>query len=216
MLRSKLLDQLDAVVPARAWAIYLLDENLQPTDIAARHISDAFLDRYEEDGRSQDPILAEVIKTHLPCHSLQVLSLDEWHTHPLYVQIISRLAGIEHALQAPLLGNGRIVGTLNFARYRNDEPFEAEDLAVVSVVAHHVSSLLSRFPNTDRQTLGLTVRELEIAKLVAAGLNNLEIANCLSISRNTVKEALKRVFRKAEVDARAELAARLSGARLLD
>jgi DNA-binding CsgD family transcriptional regulator len=46
-------------------------------------------------------------------------------------------------------------------------------------------------------------------------LNNKEIAECLFISRNAVKEALKRIFRKAHVDARAELVARLAQARLL-
>jgi DNA-binding CsgD family transcriptional regulator len=61
----------------------------------------------------------------------------------------------------------------------------------------------------------LTARELEIARLVAAGLNNLEIAQCLTISRNTVKEALKRIFRKLDVDSRAELVTRLAEAGLL-
>jgi DNA-binding CsgD family transcriptional regulator len=73
-------------------------------------------------------------------------------------------------------------------------------------------------PRRDERTDGsplFTPRELEIARLVAAGLNNREIASCLTISRNTVKEALKRIFRKADVDSRAELAARLTEAGLL-
>jgi DNA-binding CsgD family transcriptional regulator len=61
----------------------------------------------------------------------------------------------------------------------------------------------------------LATRELEIAKLVAAGFNNLEIANALAISRNTVKDALKRIFSKVGVDSRAELVLRLSEAGLL-
>jgi DNA-binding CsgD family transcriptional regulator len=62
----------------------------------------------------------------------------------------------------------------------------------------------------------LTPRELEIARLVAAGLNNGEIGSCLEISRNTVKEALKRIFRKMEVDSRSELVARLAETGLLE
>jgi DNA-binding CsgD family transcriptional regulator len=61
----------------------------------------------------------------------------------------------------------------------------------------------------------LSTRELEIARLVGTGLNNHEIASCLSISRNTVKDALKRIFRKMEVDSRSELVARLADAGLL-
>jgi DNA-binding CsgD family transcriptional regulator len=70
-------------------------------------------------------------------------------------------------------------------------------------------------PLPDQAPPMLTGRELEIARLVAAGLNNREIADCLSISHNTIKEALKRIFRKVDVDSRAELVARLSGAQLL-
>jgi DNA-binding CsgD family transcriptional regulator len=70
-----------------------------------------------------------------------------------------------------------------------------------------------RSPDSERPPL--TTREIEIARLVAAGYNNLEIAKGLSISRNTVKEALKRIFRKVDVDSRAELVLRLSEARLL-
>jgi DNA-binding CsgD family transcriptional regulator len=70
-------------------------------------------------------------------------------------------------------------------------------------------------PSPDSERSPLTPRELEIARLVAAGFNNLEIANVLEISRNTVKEALKRVFRKIDVDSRAELTLRLSEAHLL-
>jgi DNA-binding CsgD family transcriptional regulator len=66
-----------------------------------------------------------------------------------------------------------------------------------------------------QQTPRLTPRELEIGRLVATGLNNGEIGRCLAISRNTVKEALKRIFRKLDVDSRAELVTRLAEAGLL-
>jgi DNA-binding CsgD family transcriptional regulator len=141
------------------------------------------------------------------------MSREKWHRHPLFVHIASRLGGLDHVLQAPLLGGGRIVGTLNFGRYAGDEPFGDAELALVGALAHHVSTVLARLPEAEQQVLGLTPRELEIANLVAAGLNNQEIAHCLSISRNTVKEALKRIFRKTDVDARAALAARLKEAR---
>jgi DNA-binding CsgD family transcriptional regulator len=68
---------------------------------------------------------------------------------------------------------------------------------------------------TGEAPLRLAPRELEVARLVAAGLNNHEIASCLAISYNTVKETLKRIFRKAEVDSRAELVARLAETGLL-
>ena len=51
----------------------------------------------------------------------------------------------------------------------------------------------------------LTGRENEIAKLVAQGLSNSEIAGRLYISTNTVKTMLKRIFEKLAINSRAML-----------
>jgi DNA-binding CsgD family transcriptional regulator len=56
----------------------------------------------------------------------------------------------------------------------------------------------------------LTKRELEIAELVAQGRTNAEIGAALWIKEDSVKQALKRMFRKLEVSSRAEMVARLS------
>ena len=56
----------------------------------------------------------------------------------------------------------------------------------------------------------MTSRELQIAKLVAQGLTNTEIGKTLWIQENSVKQALKRMFRKLQVSSRAEMIAKLS------
>ncbi|HEY9826672.1 MAG TPA: helix-turn-helix transcriptional regulator [Stenomitos sp.] len=58
-------------------------------------------------------------------------------------------------------------------------------------------------------SLRLTLREVQIAKLVAKGLTNAEIGAELWITHNSVKQALKRMFRKLEVSARTEMVAKL-------
>lgn len=59
----------------------------------------------------------------------------------------------------------------------------------------------------------LTSREVQIAELVAQGLTNAEIGAELWITENSVKQALKRMFRKLEVSSRAEMVAQLSASR---
>jgi len=63
------------------------------------------------------------------------------------------------------------------------------------------------------RTNSLTPRELQIAELVALGRTNAEIGNELWITENSVKQALKRMFRKLEVASRAEMVGQLSATR---
>lgn len=59
----------------------------------------------------------------------------------------------------------------------------------------------------ERQVAGvLTPRELEIVRMVAAGLRNKEIADSLSISEGTVKIHLHHIYEKLHLDGRLELA----------
>jgi DNA-binding CsgD family transcriptional regulator len=59
--------------------------------------------------------------------------------------------------------------------------------------------------------LPLTVREREIANLVAAGLSNREIAERLTVSVRTVEGHLYRACIKLDISDREELAALIRG-----
>ena len=54
------------------------------------------------------------------------------------------------------------------------------------------------------------MRELQIVELVALGRTNAEIGTQLWITENSVKQALKRMFRKLDVSSRAEMVSQLS------
>lgn len=56
---------------------------------------------------------------------------------------------------------------------------------------------------------GLTAREAEVARLVAAGCTNDEIAKLLFVSRYTVEDHLKKSYEKLDVRSRSELVSRL-------
>jgi DNA-binding CsgD family transcriptional regulator len=56
----------------------------------------------------------------------------------------------------------------------------------------------------------LTDRELEVIEWVKAGKTNQEIATILTITQNTVKSHLKRVYQKLNVSKRAQAVALLA------
>ncbi|WP_396230072.1 response regulator transcription factor [Frankia sp. CpI1-P] len=62
----------------------------------------------------------------------------------------------------------------------------------------------------------LTPAELQIARLVGAGMNNLEAAAALFVSRKTVETHLTRVYRKLGIRSRSELARALLDAGIDD
>ena len=68
-------------------------------------------------------------------------------------------------------------------------------------------------PGLDQRLLGmLTPRQSEIAALVAEGLSDREIAECLFLSRFTVQQHVKRIYRVLDVDSRVALTRLLLGA----
>lgn len=73
-----------------------------------------------------------------------------------------------------------------------------------------VATVRSQQPELNLDTQRLTPREMQIVELVAQGLTNAEIGAALWIQENSVKQALKRMFRKLDVSSRAEMIARLS------
>lgn len=57
----------------------------------------------------------------------------------------------------------------------------------------------------------LTRREREVAHLVATGLSNAEIADCLCISVHTVKDHVHNILDKSGLSSRTQIAAALNG-----
>ncbi|MDQ6780680.1 MAG: helix-turn-helix transcriptional regulator [Candidatus Eremiobacteraeota bacterium] len=60
-----------------------------------------------------------------------------------------------------------------------------------------------------RQPDDLTPRELEVARLVAAGKSNRQVAQALTISERTVENHVASAYQKLGVKSRVELALRI-------
>ncbi len=99
----------------------------------------------------------------------------------------------------PILGDRGVVGVLRVAI---DAPPSVDLAMVAACISIRIAAL------GDTASLGaLTVRQREVAELVAHGCTNAEIGRMLAISPNAVKKHVSRVLEALEVSNRTELAA---------
>ncbi len=213
-LRSRFMDGVSESFGVQRWGIYLLGDENYSESIDVQGVSDDFVNRYQRFGKSVDPVLNYVIQYHAPAHEELVLPPGGWKQSKLYQRCCSQY-NHEHIMTGAIVGNGQLIGTVNFARVGDNVPaFNSHDLASLGAACSHFSTKLAELrrqsdPVRDPIIQHLTPREIQIAMLVAKGLTNKEIGTELWITQNSVKQALKRMFRKLEVSARTEMVARL-------
>lgn len=212
-LRFRLMDGVSEYFGVQRWGVYLLDKDNRLKSVDVKGVSDTFIERYQKIGKSVDPVLHYVVQYHAPAHEELVLPIGAWKQSELYQRCCSEY-NHEHIMTGPIVGQGRLIGTVNFARVSNTAAFSPFDLASLGGVCSHFSARLAELrqeflPVPDPIFKRLTPREIQIANLVAKGLTNAEIGAELWITQNSVKQALKRMFRKLEVSARTEMVARL-------
>ncbi len=215
-LRSRLIDNVSEHFRVQGWGIYFLDEEYRLKSCDAKGVPDAFLDKYEKIGRAIDPVQRYVLQYHAPAHEELVLLGGSGKQTEVYQRVIADY-NLEHIMIGPIVGNGKLIGTINIGRIGDTRPFNSQDLINLGAVCMHVSACVARLRSQpvltqNQRIMRLTSRELEIANLVAKGLTNAEIGRQLWITENTVKQALKRMFRKLQVSARTEMVAKLTEA----
>lgn len=213
ILRHRFMDMASDCFGVQRWGIYLLDERDKLKSVDTEGVSDAFVQRYQQYGVSVDPVLQYVRQYHTPAHEEVVLPQGTWKQSELYKRCCSTY-GHEHIMTGPIVGQGSLVGTVNFARIGNVSAFEQSDLAALGAVCAHFSARLAEVRSASSASRNpflqrLTPREVQIADLVARGLTNAAIGKELWITHNSVKQALKRMFRKLGVSARTEMVAKL-------
>ena len=73
-------------------------------------------------------------------------------------------------------------------------------------IVARIPSLINKTKESDFRAFGITVKELEIIRLVAEGLSNKEIANSLYLSEGTVRNSLSTILEKLKLRDRTQLA----------
>ena len=152
----------------------------------------------------QNPVARYLAERHTPVHEEMVTSPKAW-------AIICPRPDHWHVMAGPIVNRGELVGVVGCTRESSMPAFDTENLADLSAICLHLSvwAATVEFQTQSERITLLTPRELEIAELVALGKTNVEISSELWITRNSVKQALKRMFRKLEVSSRAEMVAQL-------
>lgn len=204
-LRSLVVPQIGEYFVAKRWGIFFFDR---------LPLADSNLQKILQTGLSieHNPIVRYLVERHAPVHEALVTSPKVWTT-------ICPRPDHWHVMAGPIVSHGRLVGVVGCTRDRSMPAFDAQNLANMGAICLHLSvwAATVRLPistgKSQRQPFKsdrLTPRELQIAELVALGRTNAEIGNELWITENSVKQALKRIFRKLEVSSRAAMVARLS------
>jgi DNA-binding CsgD family transcriptional regulator len=209
-LRYRFMDAISDCFGVQSWGLYLMNEqHLAEFEVVG--VSETFVERYEQIGRAVDPVWRYVLEHHAPAHEALVLPNGSWKQSDLYQRCCAEYDHA-HIMTGPIVGQGQLIGTVQLARGGESPTFDTLDLLRLSAVCSHFSACLAqlRRPPIPNPWLDcLTARELQIAQLVAQGLTNSEIGTELWISPNSVKQALKRMFRKLNVSARTEMVAKL-------
>lgn len=152
-----------------------------------------------------NPVARYLTERHAPVHEGLVTSPKVW-------QMICPRPDHWHVMAGPIVVHGQLVGAVGCTRDRSMSAFDGQNLADLSGICLHLSVWAAtvrsrRMAPQPMKIARLTARELQIVELVALGRTNAEIGTELWITENSVKQALKRIFRKLEVSSRAEMVA---------
>jgi DNA-binding CsgD family transcriptional regulator len=207
-LRGAIMATLGAYFAANRWGLMFLDQLPTVDENSPKMLRLAL-------SLDHNPVLRYLIQRHTAVHEEVILPPGVWQT-------ICPRADHGHVMAGPIVNQGQLVGGIAFTRHRGAPAFNADDLADLSALCLHLSTRLAELrakPVISELTGSdvaasvenrLTPREMQIAELVAQGLTNAQIGAALWITEHTVKQALKRMFRKLEISSRAELVARIA------
>lgn len=205
-LRSSILPRIGEHFAATRRGIFFFDQ--LPKNGKFQNILDIAL------SIDHNPVARYLVEHHAPVHEALVTSPKAW-------KLICPRPDHWHVMVGPIIDRAQLIGVVACTREKSLPAFETQNLADLSAICLHLSvwAATVRSQRVAERSLQhsnvnrLTPRELEIAQLVALGQTNAEIGTQLWITENSVKQALKRMFRKLEVSSRAELVAQIFAAK---
>lgn len=210
-------------VDADAFGMYLLDEKHKTKALYSYQANQKFLSEYE-DIRRHDPIFMRMLQKKSLTHSSEVFRDRVWRKQPLY-KFLSKW-GLDHTIEAPLIIDGQVQGTLNIARgglhFKNDSLSYAQficgeinaaykRICEIAELKREIACLRLPSDTFDK----LSPRLQEVIELAITGASNRVIADRMGITENTVRHHLKLIYRELDVHNRAELVQRVHSNRTI-
>lgn len=204
-LRSQLVPKIGEYFAAKRSGIFFFEQLLADRNFQILKVALSV---------EHNPVTRYLAERHTPVHEGLVTSPKAW-------AIICPRPDHWHVMAGPIIDRGQLVGAVGCTREKSMPAFDTQNLADLSAICLHLSvwtataqsATLTEPQHQPFRTNRLTPRELQIAELVALGRTNAEIGHELWITENSVKQALKRMFRKLEVASRAEMVGQLSATR---
>jgi DNA-binding CsgD family transcriptional regulator len=197
-VRSHIMVDIGAYFQANRWGLFFRDRDPGKITPIKKSLQLALSIEY-------NPVLRYLVERHAPIHEASLLPPGVW------AKICPRFDH-GHVMVGPIVDRGYLIGGVGLTRTQADPAFNDLELSDLGALCLHLSTWWalsqSKIPNIPENSL-LTARELQIAELVARGLTNESIGKSLWISENSVKQALKRIFRKLKISSRAELVSQL-------
>lgn len=121
----------------------------------------------------------------------------------------ARQWGWTDGLSVPIHGPGGYLGLVTMAGKRPLLPPERDRLHLLAFHVHERCRLIAGLAMTAAPRAGLSVRELECLRWVAAGKTDPEIAALVGLSRETVKDHVDAARRKLGAQTRPQAVARM-------
>lgn len=208
-LQQVYLQTIPQVINADAFGMYLFDDRQQIEAIFSGQANQHFLDEYEG-LREEDPLFKQLRKSQQFIHSLGLFESSSWQDQPLH-QFLCRW-GLKYSIEAPLISQGKLAGTLNIARGGN-RYFDKQSISAARFLCNEINYVYQQLAEQEAQQASSRLKgdtlfnekTQQVFDLAVAGDCNRAIATKLNISSNTVRYHIKQIYHQLGIHNRAQL-----------
>lgn len=218
------LSELEQIIPFYAANFFLFDEEEELLcDPICFNISNNVLKSYNDYYWKIDDIKKLTFNQKEAIISTKIMDYKKWINTEYFNDFLAK-NHLYYSCGIDIHSEDKLLGTISLFRSQKDKNFTLDDLVNLKILAKHSSNHLKKLfkinklkqknkiskkvlINKKADKFNLSRREIDVLKLILAGKHNLEIAEELYISINTVKKHLSHIYQKTEMRNRNQLAA---------